>query len=146
MLLGDLQNQLNDAVKSHEEVRVSTLRFLLANLHNAKIAKGNDLTDEEVVDEIRKDAKRHRESIEAFKKGGRQELADAEGAQLAVLESFLPKMMEKEEIEKIVSATIAETGAVSKADFGKVMAAVMPKVAGLADGVAVSAVVGQKLK
>ncbi len=144
-MLEKIQNQLSEALKSGDTVRVSTLRFLISNLTNARIAKGNELTDDEIMAEIKKDAKRHRESIEAFRSGDREEMAKEEEAQLAILSEFLPEQMSDEEIAKLVDEAITETGASTKADFGKVMSAAMAKIAGRADGSKVSQILSSKL-
>ena len=144
-MLEEIQNQLTKALKSGDSVRVSTLRFLISNLTNARIAKGDELTDEEILSEIKKDAKKHRESIEAFRSGDREEMAKAEEAQLAILSEFLPPQLPDEEIAKLVDESISETGAATKADFGKVMSSVMTKIAGRADGGKVSQILSTKL-
>lgn len=144
-LIDKISQDLIEALKSHEEVRVSTLRFLISGLKNARIAKGSDLTDEEVVSEIAKDAKRHRESIDAYVKAERDLLADKEKAELEILLTYLPSQMSEEEVVKIVASTISEVGASGIADMGKVMGAVMAKVKGQADGMVVSKIVKEKL-
>jgi len=144
-LLSKIYKDLNVALKQKDTVRVSTLRFLISHLENARIAKGQDLTDAEVVAEIAKDAKRHKESIDAFKKAGRSELVDAETAQLAVLGGYLPKQLSDEEITKIVDEVIAELSVSSMADIGKVIGAVMGRVKGQADGAVVAEIVKEKL-
>lgn len=144
-MLEEIQNQLTKALKSGDSVRVSTLRFLISNLTNARIAKGDELTDEEILSEVKKDAKKHRESIEAFRSGDREEMAREEEAQLAILSEFLPPQLTDEEIIKLVDEAISETGATTKADFGKVMSAAMAKAAGRADGGKVSQILSSKL-
>ena len=136
---------LLQALKSREEAKVSTLRFLISNINNAKIAKGSELTDEEVTAEIAKDTKRHRESIEAFKAAGRDELAEKEQVELAVLETYLPEQMSDDEVTKIIEEAISQTNASTMADLGKVMSVVMGKVKGQADGTLVSKIVKEKL-
>lgn len=144
-ILGKINADLNSAVKARDQVVVSTLRLLLASLHNAKIAKGADLTDEEVVGEIAKDVKRHRESIAAYEAGNRADLVDKERKELEVLTRYLPSQLSGEEISKIVEGVIAQTRASDMADMGKVMAGVMAKVGGGADGAVVAQEVKKKL-
>jgi len=144
-LLSRITWDLNSALKQKDEIRVSTLRFLIAGLGNARIAKGSDLDDDEVLEEIAKDAKRHRESIEAFEKGGRNDLVEKEKTELAILEEYLPEQLPESEIKKIVDEAIVNTHASAITDMGKVMAEVMPKVKGRADGSMVSAIVKAKL-
>lgn len=144
-LLSKLTEDLNSALKQKDEIRVSTLRFLIAGLGNARIAKGSDLDDDEILEETAKDAKRHRESIEAFEKGGRNDLVEKEKTELAILEEYLPKQLPESEIQKIVVEAIVNTHASAIADLGKVMAEVMPKVKGRADGSMISAIVKARL-
>lgn len=145
ILLEKINADLNSAVKARDQIVVSTLRLLLASLHNARIAKGADLTDEEVVGEIAKDVKRHRESIAAYEAGARADLVDKERKELEVLTKYLPSQLSGEEISKIVEGVIAQTRASDMADMGKVMSGVMAKVKGQADGSIVSRIVTEKL-
>lgn len=140
-----INTDLVEAQKKRDEVVVSTLRMLLAAVKNAQIAKGNELTDEEVLGQIAKSAKQHRESIDAYEKGGRDDLVDKEKAELSVLEKFLPEQISEEEISRIVDEVINSTGAKGAGDIGRVMGQVMAKVKGQADGNVVSAVVKSKL-
>lgn len=137
--------ELVDAQKSRDQLRVSTLRFMISNLKNARIAKGADLTDEEVVGEIAKDAKRHKESIAAYEKAGRRDLADKEKAELVILDHYLPEQLGEEEVVKVVEASISETGATAMSDMGRVMAKVMLELKGKTDGETVSRIVKQRL-
>ena len=144
-LLNKLNQDLVEAQKAQDELRVSTLRFLLSAVKNAQIAKGKELTDDEVTVQIQKDAKKHKESIDAFEKANRKELAQKETKELAVLNAYLPKQMNKDEIKKIVEEVISQTGASSMSDLGGVMGQVMAKVGGQADGAMVSQIVREKL-
>ena len=144
-LTGQIQSDLNNFLKARDEIAVSALRLLLSAIHNAQIAKGDKLTDEEVVSEIAKDAKRHRESIEHFRAANRDDLLKKETTELAVLEKYLPKQLSEEALAKIVDEEIKTLGAVDVKDMGKVMAAVMARVKGQAEGGLVSAIVKSKL-
>lgn len=144
-LLEKINQDLVGALKAHDENRVSILRFLIAKLHNAKIAKGQELTDEEITAEIAREAKRHKESIEAYKKGDREDLVKKEEAELVILESYLPEQLSKDDLEKIIDDTIGEIGAKSMADLGRVMGMVMAKLRGKADGGIVSKIVRERL-
>ena len=144
-LLVRIKQNLDAALKARRDVEVSALRFVISKIENARIAKGSELSDDEVLTEIAKEAKRHRESIEAFRGAGREELAQKEETELAVLSAYLPKELSKEEIEKFVDEAIGEVGARSVSDMGKVMSKVMEKVRGRADGAAVGAIVKDKL-
>lgn len=134
------------SLKAKDEIATSTLRLLLSDIKNAQIAKGKELSDEEIVDEIGKSAKKRKESIEAYKKGNREDLVEKEEAELKFLEKYLPKQLGEDEIRKIVDEVIAESGANGVADIGKVMGQVMGKLKRQADGGMVSNIVKNKLK
>lgn len=144
-LLEKIKQDLDNALKAGRVVEVSTLRFVISKTDNARIAKGSELSDDEALSEIAKEAKRHKESIEAFRSAGREELAQKEEAELKVLSGYLPEEMSREEIAKFVDEAISEAGASSISDMGKVMSKVMEKVKGRADGGSVSAIVKEKL-
>jgi uncharacterized protein YqeY len=113
---------------------------------NRQIEKGGELDEEELMKLLRSQAKQRRDSVEQFEKGGRQDLADKELAEIAVIEAYLPQAASQEQIDKAVAAAIAETGATSMKEMGAVMKAVMPRLAGKnADGRAVSETVKKKL-
>ena len=145
MLRDRIADEMRAAMKAREQARVSTLRMLMAAMKNTQVEKGHELDDEEVVEVIAREAKRRRESMDAFEKGGRPELVEKEGAELAVLESYLPERLSGEELAALVDAAIAETGASTPKEMGNVMKVVMPKVKGRADGTAVSAAVRARL-
>ena len=133
MLKNKLEADLKEAMKAGQAVRVSVLRFLLAAVKNRGIElkpSGKELTDEDVSTVISKQVKQHRESIEAFEKGGRPDLSEKEKAELDLLKSYLPEPMTESEITVIVREAIT-AGAV---DLGSIMKAIMPKVKGRADG------------
>jgi uncharacterized protein YqeY len=143
-LVDRLQEDTKQAMISRDELKLSTLRFLLADMKNYKIEKQRDLTDEDVVSLIERQVKRHRESIEGFEKGGRVELADKERKELEILQSYLPEQLSNEEIKKAVEGAIASTGASSLQDMGKVMGALAP-LRGKADFSLISQLVKEKL-
>lgn len=140
-----INTDLVEAQKKQDAVVVSTLRMLLAAVKNAQIAKGAELSDNEILEQITKSAKQHRESIDAYEKGGRSDLVEKENAELSVLGKFLPEQMSEEEISRIVDEVIASMGAKGAGDMGHVMGGVMAKVKGQADGNVVSSVVRSKL-
>lgn len=144
-LLEQISAELNEALKAKDDVKVSTLRFLISGLNNAKIAKGGELTDEEVVREIGKEAKRHKESISAFEAGGRTELVEKEKAELAILEKYLPAQLSEAELEKMVDEAITASGASGIGDMGKVIGQVMGRAGASADGTVVAQIAKQKL-
>lgn len=137
---------MRTAVKAHDAPRRDTLRFVLAAIHNEEVAKRRDLTDDEVIQVLGKQAKMRRESIEAFGKGGREELVAKEKAELAVIQGYLPQQMDRDEIAQLARAAIAEIGASAPADQGKVMQKLMPQVRGRAEGKLVAEVVSGLLK
>jgi uncharacterized protein YqeY len=145
-----LQQRVTDELKAsmmaREAVRTATLRMLKAALGYAQIEKKTDtLPDPEVMAVIQREAKKRRDAIEEFEKGGRVEMAANERAELEVLTGFLPKALTPEELEALVRGVIAEVGATSKKDMGAVMKAAQAKVDGRADGRSVSALVSRLL-
>jgi uncharacterized protein len=134
------------AMKAKDAGRLSALRMVKAAIMNKGVEKGRDLEDTEVVQVITSLVKQRRDSIEQFSKAGRSDLVDKETAEIAVLTEFLPPAATPEEIDTAVAAAIAETGATSAKDVGKVMKAVMPKLAGKnAEGRAINEAVRRKL-
>lgn len=145
MLLDQLQADLKNAQLSRDEVKVSTLRLLLSEIHNARIQKGVEVSDQDIVLVIRREAKKRKEAVIGFRSGNREELALKEEAELKILEGYLPAGLTNEELTKIVLDTINEMGASTLADMGKVIGAVMGKAGGRADGGTVSALVKERL-
>lgn len=134
------------AMKARDAARLSALRMLKAAVTNKAVEKGRDLDDGEVVQVIASLVKQRRDSIEQFSKAGRTDLVEKETAEIGVLDEYLPPAATAEDIDAAISAAIAETGATSARDIGKVMKAVMPKLAGKnADGRAVNEAVRRKL-
>jgi uncharacterized protein YqeY len=137
---------LTAAMKSRDAGRVSALRMLKAALMNKGVEKGRDLDDAEVLQVVTSLVKQRRDSAEQFAAAGRNDLVEKETGEIVVLEHYLPPAIAAEEIESLVAAAIAETGAATPKDMGKVMKAVMPKLAGRnADGKAVNEIVRRKL-
>jgi uncharacterized protein YqeY len=134
------------SAKAQDVITRDTLRFALAALHNEEVARRRALTDEEIVGVLGRQAKMRRESSEAFAKGGRADLVSKETAELKVIESYLPKQLDRDEIAALARQAIAETGAAAPADQGKVMQKLMPQVKGKADGKLVAEVVGALLR
>ncbi len=133
-----LEAAMRDAMRARDERRTQTLRMAMAAAHNQKIAKGRDLTDEEVVDVLTKQVKQRRESIEMYRGAGHEDRANAEEAEAAILAEFLPEPLTAAEVEALAREAIAETGAGTPADMGRVMGALSPRTKGRADGRAVS--------
>ena len=140
-----IENDLKEAMKAKESLKVSCLRLIKAAVKNKEIDVRGALDEAQITSILSTLAKQRKESIEQFKKGGRDDLVKQEEAELAILNSYLPKQMSEKEIEEIIVKTIAEVGAKDIKEAGKVMKAVMPKVAGKADGKIVNAIVLKKL-
>ena len=139
-------SDLTAAMKAQDASRTSTLRMVKAAMMNRQIEKGSELDDDDMQKLLRSLVKQRRDSIELYDKGGRPELVAKEQAEIDVIESYLPQAASKEEIEQAVTAAIAETGASSMKDMGKVMKAAQAALAGKnADGKLVSEVVKAKL-
>lgn len=139
-------SDLTASMKAQDSARTSTLRMVKAGIVNREIEKGGELDDEELAKLLRSMTKQRRDSIEQFEKGGRPELVAKEQAEIEVIEAYLPQAASQDEIEKAVAAAIAETGAASMKDMGKVMKAAQAALAGKnADGRAVSEAVKAKL-
>jgi uncharacterized protein YqeY len=147
MLLRDQVNaDISSAMKAKDAARLSALRMLKAAIMNKGVEKGRDLDDAEVLQVVSTLVKQRRDSIEQFSNAGRVDLVDKETAEITVLEHYLPPAASAEEIDGAVLEAITETGASSPKDMGKVMKAVMPRLAGKnADGRAVSEAVRRKL-
>ncbi|KPK41471.1 MAG: hypothetical protein AMJ78_05445 [Omnitrophica WOR_2 bacterium SM23_29] len=141
-----IEVDLKEALKARDAIRVSTLRMLKAGTKNLAIEKRVEkLEDKDVLSVISKQVKQHRDSIEGFTKGGRQDLVDKEKAELAILEAYMPKQLPPEQLRALIKSTIEKVGAKSKADMGKVMKAVMEEVKGQADGKLVNQIVSEEL-
>lgn len=140
-----LNQSMKDAMRSGDEVRKRTVRMVLAAVKQAEVDKRVELDDAAVMALLQKEIKNRREALEEAKKASRADLVAANEAEIAVLESFLPKAMPEEELRAIVQAAIAETGAASPADMGKVMKIVMGKVAGRAPNDVISRTVRELL-
>ena len=147
MLLRDQVNaDIASAMKAKDAARLSALRMLKAAIMNKGIEKGHDLDDQDVLQVVSSLVKQRRDSIEQFSKAGRTDLVEKESAEIVVLERYQPPAASAEEIDAAVAAAIAETGAASPKDMGKVMKAVMPRLAGkTAEGRAVSEAVRRRL-
>jgi uncharacterized protein YqeY len=147
MSLSDrLAQEIKSAMLARDADRLTPLRLLKSAIGYAQIErKTENLSDADVIAVIQKEIKKRRDSIDQFEKGGRPELAAKEKAELAVLETFLPRPFSNEELEQLVRATIQEIGATTKKEMGVVIKAVQAKAAGRADGKTISALVGKLL-
>ena len=140
-----IEGELREAMKARDAERRDALRLILNALKGSEKELQRPLSEEEELQVMQRERKRRVEAAEAFRVGGREEQAQSEERELAILEEFMPSPLSEEEIEEIVDDAIAEVGATSIADLGRVMADVMPQVAGRADGSAVSQIVREKL-
>lgn len=139
-----IEKEIQEALRKGEKVRLSTLRLLLNALHNEEIALQRQLSEREELAVVRRQIKQRQESIEAYKKAGREDLVSKEERELEILKEFLPPQMEREELEQIVEEVINKTEA-GQENFGKIMGEVMRKVEGKADGSEVVEIVRRKL-
>ena len=144
-LIARIVSELTDARLAREAERRDALRLILAALRSAEKELQRPLHDDEELQVLQRERKRRVEAAEAFRAAGRQEQADAEENELEILEEFMPEPLSEAELEEIVDDAIAEVGATSMRDIGRVMADVMPQIAGRADGSAVSQLVREKL-
>ena len=136
---------LLEAVRSKDELRRSALRLIKAGLQAEEKSKGKALGEDEVVQVLSREAKRRRESIEAFKDGNRPDLVEKEEAELAIIAGYLPQQLTADEVTEIARSVIEEVGAQGPGERGKVMGQLMPRVKGKADGKMVSQIVGELL-
>jgi len=140
-----LSTDLKEALRAGDERRKSTLRFLMAAIHNAEIEAGHELEDGGVASVIAKQVKQRRDSIEEFRKGAREDLVAKEEAELALLLAYLPEQMSREEIAEAARRVIAETGASVPGDKGKVMPVLINQLRGRAEGRQINEVVTELL-
>lgn len=144
-MIDRIKKDLTAAMKRRDELTVRVLRMLLADLHNRKIARREDLGERDVEAALRTAVKQRREAAEQFAAGGRQDRADAELAEIEVITPYLPATLEGEEMAAAVADAIAATGAASAADMGKVMGHLMSRYEGRIDGKAANALVRERL-
>ena len=144
-LVTRLEQEVRDAMLARDNERRDALRLILSSLKSAEKELLRPLSDDEELQVLQRERKKRQEAAEAFHGAGRAEQAAKEEAELAILEEFMPEPLEEEELERIVDDAIAENGATSMRDMGRVMADVMPQIAGRADGSFVSQLVREKL-
>lgn len=144
-LLRQLNQDMKDAMRAKDKARLSVIRMVKAAIQNESIKKGDELDSEEELTVLSREFKQRKESLGEFESAGREDLVAGLNVELKVIEEYLPTQLTEEEILAIVEEVIAETGATSKADFGKVMKVILPKVKGKADGSVISKLLQQKL-
>jgi uncharacterized protein YqeY len=143
--IAQMEDEIKEALRSRDAERRDALRLIVNALKNSEKELQRPLSEDEELQVLQRERKRRVEAAEAFRAGGRAEQAESEERELAVLEEFMPAPLSEDEIEDIVDDVIAEVGATSMADLGRVMADVMPQIAGRADGSVVSQFVREKL-
>jgi uncharacterized protein len=144
-LIEEIEEQLKASMRERDDGRRDALRLILSSLRSAEKELQRPLSEDEELQVLQRERKKRAEAAEAFRAAERPEQAEKEEAELAVLEEFMPEPLSEDEIEEIVDDVIAEVGATSMRDIGRVMADVMPQIAGRADGSAVSQLVREKL-
>ncbi|NLM47075.1 MAG: GatB/YqeY domain-containing protein [Firmicutes bacterium] len=140
-MLKRIQDDMKQAMKAGDKKRLSTIRMLLAAVKNESIEKRKELSSEDILGVIQREIKQRRTAIADFAAGGRKDLVHEYEAEIAILESYLPPQLSDEELEALVRQAVAETGASSLREMGKVMGKIMPQVKGKADGERVQAIV-----
>lgn len=145
MLRDRLTEEMKGAMKARDDIRLSVIRLIRSSVKNREIESRHELADGEIIEVISTLVKQRRESIRMFGEVGRTDLVEKEEKELAVLLTFLPQQLTREEVESLVAKVVADCGAQGPKDMGKVMKAIMPHVAGRADGSIVSAVVKEQL-
>jgi hypothetical protein len=141
-----IEQDVRLAQKSGDKLKLSLTRLLKSDIRYTEIEKSKELLDEEVLEVLSSSAKKHRDSIERFKKGGREDLSKKEEEELNLILGYMPAQFNSEELERLVEESMTEVGAEGEKDIGKVMKALMPKVKGRADGKMVNLLVSSKLK
>ncbi len=144
-LIEEIEDELREAMRARDAERRDALRLILNSLKNSQKELRRPLSEDEELQVLQRERKRRVEAAEAFRTGGREEQARSEERELEILEEFMPEPLSEDELEEIVDDVIAEVGATSMADLGRVMADVMPQIAGRADGSVVSQIVREKL-
>jgi uncharacterized protein YqeY len=140
-----IEDEIKEAMRSRDNERRDALRLIVNALKNSEKELQRPLSEDEELQVLQRERKRRSEAAEAFRAGGREEQALKEETELAILEEFMPAPLSEDDLERIVDDAIAETGATNIRDMGRVMADVMPQIAGRADGSAVSQIVREKL-
>ena len=144
-LLDTIRSEMTTARRERDTQRRDTLRLLIAALDNARIAAGRELSDDDAIVALQREAKQRRESIEEYRKGSRDDLAEAEQAELVIIEAYLPSQLGEDELRAMAREVIAESGASGPGDLGAVMGPLMQRVRGRADGRQANAIVRELL-
>ena len=145
-LKGKIDQDIKEALKARNELKLSVLRMLKSEIKYREIDKGSELSDDEVISVLSSSVKKRKESIEQFEKGGRDDLVSREKAELEVVRAYMPKQMSEDELSRIILQAIQEANATGPSDLGKVMKSVMPQVKGRADGKLINQLVASRLQ
>ncbi|MFC7393302.1 GatB/YqeY domain-containing protein [Scopulibacillus cellulosilyticus] len=140
-----LTEDMKQAMKDKDKVKLSVIRMIKASLQNESIKLGKELSEDEALTVLSRELKQRKDSLQEFENAGRQDLVDGVKKEIAVIDLYMPEQLSDQELQDIIDETISEVGASSKADMGKVMSAIMPKIKGRADGSQVSKIVQSKL-
>ncbi|HJV44618.1 MAG TPA: GatB/YqeY domain-containing protein [Bacillota bacterium] len=144
-LLGKLNDDMKQAMKDKDKLKLSVIRMVKASVKNEEINQGHELSEDQVLALLNRELKQRRDSLQEFEKAGRDDLAEPTRAEIEVLLGYLPKQMDEAEVRQVVQESIEQVGASSKKDLGRVMGAIMPKVKGKADGTLVNKIVQELL-
>jgi uncharacterized protein len=144
-LLERLNHDMKQAMKNKEKDKLSVIRMVKASIQNEQIKLGQDLSEDQELTVLTRELKQRKDSLQEFNSAGREDLVNKIQSEIEILEVYMPKQLSEEEVLQIVNETIAEVNASSKAEMGKVMGAIMPKVKGKADGTLVNKIVLQQL-
>ncbi|MCX6807045.1 MAG: GatB/YqeY domain-containing protein [Candidatus Berkelbacteria bacterium] len=145
-IISQIDSDFKDALKNHDELRTSTLRLLKSSIHNLEIEKQHELSQEEIWQLINKEIKQRRDSIDQYKAGKREDLAQKEETEIKIISTYAPAQLSDEELRKIVKDAVVKTNAKDASDMGKVMKEAMLQIKGRADGSKVSQVAIEELK
>ena len=141
-----ITGDMKKALLAKDKIKLNVIRLLKSEIRYKEIEKGRELSEDEVIAVLSSSIKRHKDSIDQFEKGGREDLAAQEKAELEIIWDYMPKQLEEDELSQIVDSAIREAGVSGPSDLGKVMKMVMPKVKGRADGKRVNELVSSKLQ
>ena len=144
-LLERLNEYMKQAMRNKEKDKLTVIRMIKASLQNEAIKEGKDLTEDQELTVLSREVKQRKDSLHEFDKAGREDLVEKIRTELQYVELYMPEQLSDEEVSAIVKQTIADTGATSKAEMGKVMSAIMPKLKGKADGALINKLVQQHL-
>lgn len=145
-LLEKIEADLKNSMKAGDGVRAQTLKMLKSDLSYESKKTGKELTDDQMLEVVSRAAKRRRDSIKEFQKGGRQDLVDGETVELAIVEEYLPRQLTEEDIDRHITDKLAAMGEISQKDTGRVMGEIMKELKGKADGSVVKAILSKKLE